>query len=152
MKKEEVRVILKSLLPTIRKIVRREAKKIIKPLINEAVENKVNKILAEHFLQNIQGQGKRTLNEVFEPEENRTKDKKEELYEAQREKEREEFRQKALKRLRADENPMLNEIYSDISEDEVARASKSQSLNVGGHQVYVDDDTEGVDLSLLGMS
>lgn len=137
MNKEELKLLIKTLVPSIKKIVRNEVKRIAKPIIEEEVENRVNKILAEQFVKSM-GNNK-SLTEEFSYQEKKTEDRNKII-----EEQRKQFRENALKKLGVNDNPFMKAIYEDVSDS-------PNSTTFGGQPVYVDSDDAGVDLSRFGM-
>lgn len=139
MKKEEIKQLLGALVPTIKKVVQMEMKKVVRPLIKEEVDRRIDKILAEHFLKNV---GKQALAES--PSKLEEVDLK--IDKAEREKRRLALRESLMKKMGVDKNPMLEGIYGDIDASQLSSMSTS---TFAGETVYVDGEDEGVDLSLF---
>lgn len=148
MKKDELQTFVKTLIPAIRKIVRNEVYKIAKPLIEEEVENKVNKILAEHFINSMKSQP--NLNEAFSVKKDVSEKEQSRERDLRLEQERRKQREILMRKLGADESPMIREFYEGIGDDEISNAgAPSQAMVIDGHQVYQDTDDEGVDIMAL---
>lgn len=145
MKKEDLQIFIKALVPSIKKMIRSESKKIVQSMIKEEVENQVNRILAEQFIQTI-GNNKRSLMEDSSVSEmigggsaQKTRTKNEKALSEQR-------RNDIRKKLGIDEEPTLGMIYGDMDQEEVIQESRG----VGSYDDPLEDDDDGVDLSAFG--
>ncbi len=113
----------------------------IKKIVKEEVKNSVNEILAEHFLKTIGSNGEKSslVETVFQKNTNvvAAKVNPEEV-----QKQREEFRQRAMKKLGITDEKQYNLIYGDVD-----TSGPSTAVSNGA---YIDDSGDGVDLSVFG--
>lgn len=127
-------------------------RKIIKEEVKGIIEEEVNAILAEKFVSTIASQ-KQSLTEVVMPSP-RQKDPAKESYSAPRP-DKKALRESLLKKMGADENPIMAMIYGDDIVDQrtpvraasngfVAPASMPTQTANG---MVVDSDDEGIDIS-----
>lgn len=117
------------LINVIRKIVREEVKRVVKPIINE--------VLADRFIQtlNEKKDTSKSMKEVFNVKEDPKK----------REQDRKNLRESLLKKVAGDD-PMQQLIFGDV---EPVNGMSDISNNAAG--AYIDTDDEGVDLSKFGL-
>lgn len=163
MKKEELTIIVKSIVPIVQKVVRAEAKKILKPLIKEAVEAQVNKILAEQFVASLGSKNKgQNLSETMmspEPRHPSPKPKKKKL-----------SREELFKRVGLEEHSPMSDIFDDIlteaneddnwddendwddDGDEVIKESVKLNQLRGTDVTEFEIEGAGVPLAALGLS
>lgn len=119
----------------IRKIIKNEIKKNLKPILQEMVENKVNKILVEQiFPKLLSNQNKPSLIESFKEDKPKTN--------FNREQEKKIAREKLLEKLGVNENSTLQMIYEDVEP-----AALPSSPPIEG--MYMDTDDGGVDEDVI---
>lgn len=149
MNKKEVEQIVRMLIPAVKKIVKVEAKKVLKPLIKEAVEAQVNKMLAEQFVSQM---GNRST--IVESAPVRGPSIKQQ---------KRKTRDQLMRNLGLDEsNPMMNvfddiieEGYSDIDmdpEEIIEEAVDIRSATMMGDPTKTEIAGEGVPLKMFGLS
>lgn len=137
MKKEELSILVKSLVPVVKKIIQQEARKIMKPLIKEAVEAQVNKILAEQFLSTISS-NKRNLTESFSVDED------DNFVAAPKRRKPKKSREQMMRDMGIDEGMQM--FYEDYD---------TEDLITEGQTAFADPeegDGEGISLAALGLS
>lgn len=111
------------LLKTIKVIIKKEIKSTLKPLIREMIENEVNSVLAEKFLQNI------SSNQSL------LKDRQEPKTVVNAKIANENVKKELMKKMGVDQDPIASLIYEDV--------------NLGSESAA--DDDEGVDISIFGL-
>ena len=150
MDKKELALLIRSLAPIIKKMVALEAKRIVKPMIKEAVENKVNKLLAEHFVSTA---SKRSLVEemdydgdLIEPVKSPRKPQPQFMGLGNTAKQ---TRAKLMERMGIDSSNPISMAFSDIDEREIESVNSAP-----GQGEYLDEteDDDGVDLSRFGVT
>lgn len=127
------------LIKLIKKVVREEVRSTISSLLKERVEIEVNKILAERFVASIGAGSAKVIPETKQPQPPQKPQPSQKQINESRKRD-------LLKKMGVDENPMMQSIFEDVE-----IPTGGQVVSIGGNQIVMDDDDEGIDLSIFGM-